>query len=172
MKPAGIQMGRMGAVEDRSLDVRRQQSRARDLRGIAGAGDTLGPGEFPDAFALAPASHRFPPVGPGQGAARGHVRFRCGQGSPAGWVEPISKFPAAARLAIFGGSRRSLVHGKAMPAFWPRRAMGAKIAGARWGCEPHPRRRRWAAGPYNEYCAARRALPARPWTHNATRVEF
>ena len=81
MKPAGIQMGRMGAVEDRSLDVRRQQSRARDLRGIAGAGDTLGPGEFPDAFALAPASHRFPPVGPGHGTARSHVRFRGGQGS-------------------------------------------------------------------------------------------
>ncbi len=65
----------MGAVEDSFLDVRRRQGQAQDPRGVAGAGDALGLGEFLDALVFAPGQPAVPPVGPDQGVEQGHVRL-------------------------------------------------------------------------------------------------
>ena len=93
----------MGAVEDRFLDVGGQQGQAQDPRGVAGAGDALGRGEFLDAFVLAPGQPAVPPVGPDQGIEQGHVRVRC---RPAG----SAAVPARSAAAWPGASR----HG-----YWP-----------------------------------------------------
>ncbi len=93
---------RMGAVEDRLLDVRGQKGKAQDTGRIVWAGESLVGCDLLDALVFAHGQPSVPAVGPDQGVDQRNVslgitvrvdRLAAGDGAQDGWESIVIETP-------------------------------------------------------------------------------